>query len=211
MPDASISPTGLRIAKLLVGYPPQTVADLIRSTGVTRTAITEQLNELMAAGFVERAVERVAARGRPRHLYKATDAALILLFPGNQRLVMPALWQAILDVGGEAMSKKVLARVSRVIANHYNRKITAKKPRERLRQLMALLIAEGGLFDLAEEDDGHWTLYSRSCPFVSMVDDRRSVCRIDQAMMTAVVGRPVRRTACRHDGAPCCTFTIAAD
>lgn len=211
MPDASISPAGLRIAKLLVGQPPQTVADLMRVTGVTRTAITEQLDELMTAGFVARTVERVSARGRPRHLYKATEAALVLLFPGNQRLVMPALWQAILDVGGEAMSKKILSRVSRAIANHYSRQITAKKPRERLRQLIALLVAEGGLFELVETGEGQWTLYSRSCPFISMVDDNRTVCRIDQSMMTTVVGCPVRRTACRHNGAPCCTFKIAVE
>jgi len=208
---ASISPAGLRIVKLLVGHPPKTVADLMRATDVTRTAVTEQLNELMAAGFVERAVEQASSRGRPRHLYKATDAALVLLFPGNQRLVVPALWRAILDVGGESMTKKILKRVSRAMADHYNRKITAKKPHERLRQLIALFVDEGGLFDLVETEDGQWALYKRSCPFISMIDDRRSVCRIDQEMLTAVVGRPVRRTACRHEGAPCCTFEIVTE
>lgn len=51
--------------KLLVGNPPQTITDLIRAAGVTRTAVTEQLNELVAAGFVERSMERLSGRGRP--------------------------------------------------------------------------------------------------------------------------------------------------
>ena len=81
MADATVSAAGLRIVKLLVGNPPQTVSDLIDTTGVTRTAVTEQLNELVAAGFVERSTERLTGRGRPRHLYKATDAALCCSLP----------------------------------------------------------------------------------------------------------------------------------
>jgi DeoR family transcriptional regulator, suf operon transcriptional repressor len=211
MPDVSISPASLRIVRLLVGHPPKTVAELIRAAGVTRTAVTEQLNELMAAGFVERAVEQSSARGRPRHLYKSTNAAMVLLFPGNQQLVAPALWRAVFDVGGEGMMKRVVKRVSRAMAEYYSRKITAKKPQERLRQLFALFAEEGGLLELVETDDGQWALYKRSCPFISMLDDRRSVCRIDQELLTAVVGRPVRRTACRHEGDPCCTFEIVTE
>ena len=208
MPNASISPTGLRIMKLLVGRPPRSIADLMRAARVTRTAITEQLDELMTAGYVERTVEQPSSRGRPRHFYQATNAALVLLFPGNQQLVVPALWRAILDVGGENMAKKVLKRVSHAIADHYNRKITAKKPRDRLRQLVALLAAEGGLFEIAKTKDGRSTLHKRTCPFISMFDDGRTVCRIDQEMLTAVVGCHVHRVTCRHDGAPCCTFEI---
>jgi DeoR family transcriptional regulator, suf operon transcriptional repressor len=206
--DASIGPTGLRIMKLLVGRSPQTVAELIDSTDVTRTAVTEQLNSLMDAGFVERTVERVPSRGRPRHVYQATHAALVCLFPGNQRLVVPAIWQAILDVGGEKLSSRILKRVSRTLADHYKRKVTAKKPLDRLRQLLALFSEEGGLHELVETDEGQWAVHKRNCPFISMVDGRRCVCRIDQQVMSEVVGRPLQRTACRHDGAPCCTFEI---
>ncbi len=61
--DITVSQAGLRIIKLLVGHPPKNVAGLIRATGVTRTAVTEQLNDLVAAQLVERSVERLA---RPR-------------------------------------------------------------------------------------------------------------------------------------------------
>ena len=208
MSDATLSAAGLRVMKLLVGNPPQTISDLIRATGVTRTAVAEQLNELLAAGFVERSTERLPGRGRPRHLYKATHAALVLLFAGNQRLVVPAIWRAIREIGGENMARKVLKRVSRTLAEHYNGQITAKRPSERLRQFIGLLTAEGGLIEVVENGDGQLVLYKRSCPFLSMVDEERSVCYIDQEMLSAVVGRPVRQTACRHEGDPCCTFEI---
>jgi predicted ArsR family transcriptional regulator len=198
------------MVKLLVGNRPRTVTDLMRATGVTRTAVTEQLNELLAAGFVERTIERLPGRGRPRHLYKATDASLVLLFATNQRLVIPALWQAIREAGGDQLVKEILGRVSRILAEHYNRRIAATEPKARLRGLIDLLCQEGGLVEAIEED-GQLVMYKRSCPFISMLDERRSVCAVDLEMMSAVVGRPVRRTACRHDGAPCCTFEIASE
>ncbi len=209
MPDATISAAGMRIIKLLVGNPPQTVVDLIRTTGVTRTAVTEQLNELVALGFIERSTDRLAGRGRPRHLYKATQAALSLLFTNNQRLLIPAIWKALYELGGEQLTQKILKHVSRQLADYYSGKITAKKPKERLRQFVDILVAEGGLLEVIEDEDGQMLLYRRSCPFISMLDANRSVCRIDQELLNAVVGRPVRRVSCRHDGAPCCRFEIA--
>jgi DeoR family transcriptional regulator, suf operon transcriptional repressor len=210
MKDITVSPAGLRIVKLLLGQPPKTVAGLIRSTGVTRTAVTEQLNDLVAAHLVERSIERLPGRGRPRHVYKATDAAL-LLFANDQQLVMSALWRAIFDVCGEDTAKKVLKRVSRAMAEYYNQKLTAKKPAERLRQLISLFTEEGEIVELVDSHNGHWTLHRRSCPFASMADNRQVVCRIDQEMINTVVGRHVRRVACRRNGDPCCTFEIASE
>jgi len=208
MADGTISAAGLRIVKLLIGNPPQTVTELIHAAGVTRTAVTEQLNELVAAGFVERETERLTGRGRPRHLYRATQAAMVLLFANDQRLVMPAVWRAIRDIGGEELCQNVLKRVSRSLADYYSAKITAKRPLERLHQFINLRTAEGGLIDAIEDDQGQLLLHKRSCPFISMVDPQRSVCFIDQEVLRQVVGRSVRQTACRHEGAPCCSFEI---
>ena len=210
MKDITLSPAGLRIVKLLVGQPPKTVAGLIRSTGVTRTAVTEQLNDLVAAGLIERSLERLPGRGRPRHVYRATDAALVL-FANDQQMVMSALWRAIFDICGEDAAKKVLRRVSRAMSDYYSQKITAKRPVERLRQLISLFAGEGELVELAENHNGHCTLHRRSCPFASVADSRQVVCRIDQEMITAIVGRHVRRVACRRNGDPCCTFEIASE
>ncbi len=209
MPDATISAAGLRVMKLLVGNPPQSVSDLIRATGVTRTAITEQLSELVAAGFVERSMQRLASRGRPRHLYKATETALLLLFANNQPLVVPAIWRAIREIGGDELANKVLKRVSRAAVEHYNSQITAKKAPDRIRQFADMLSAEGSILEAVENANGHLTIYRRSCPFVSMLDPHRSVCHVDKAVLSAVAGRDIRQVACRHDGDPCCAFEIA--
>lgn len=207
IPDLTISAAAMRIVKLLVGNQPRTVADLIEATGVTRTAVTEQLNELVAAGLVKKSTERLSGRGRPRHLYTATTRALTLLFAGAHRVVVPAMWDAIEEAGGPKLVQHVVRRVGRAMAQHYASRIRSKTPRARLRELIRLVEEEGGVAELVEQQ-GHVVFHNRSCSFISMLDEHRQVCAVDQEMISAVVGRPVRRTACRLEGAPCCTFEI---
>jgi len=207
MAEPAVSPAGMRVMRLLVGRTPQTVADLIDAAGVTRTAVTEQLNELVAAGFVRRGTERLPGRGRPRHVYSATQASLMSLFANHHHLVIPAIWKAIEDLGGHDLTGQVLQRVSRELANHYKRRITTRDPRKRLRKFAELLREEGVLVEVVEEN-GRLMMHKRNCPFISMLDENRSICCVDEVMTAQVIGRPVRRTSYRHEGAPCCTFEV---
>jgi predicted ArsR family transcriptional regulator len=210
MAEATVSAAGMRIVRLLVGTPPQTVAQMIRATGVTRTAVTEQLNELVAGGFVERTTERLPGRGRPRHLYSATHAALLLLFASNQRLVVPAVWRAIDKIGSVDLTRKVLEHVSEELADHYRRRISGTTPEERLHEMCQLLEDEGCIVEIDEEEDGQLSIRRRSCPFISMFEESRSVCQVDKRVLSLVVGAPVEQKTCRHDGAPCCTFELVS-
>ena len=54
MSDTIITAAAMRVIKLLVGHPPRKVLDLIDETGLTRTAVTEQLKNLAAGGFIVR-------------------------------------------------------------------------------------------------------------------------------------------------------------
>ena len=210
MAEVTVTAAGLRIVRLLVGQPPQTVTDLTTATGVTRTAVTEQLNDLVAGGFAERFTERLPGRGRPRHLYRATAAAHLLLFADHQRQVAPAIWQSIEEIGGEELIRRVLRRTSAALADHYKRRITATEPADRLRQMASVLCHDGALVDVEGNGDGLQIL-KRSCGFLSLYDPKRSICLIDEMMMTEVVGRPVRQVASRHDGAPCCVFELVPE
>lgn len=207
MADATVTAAGMRVIRLLVGHAPRTVGELIEETGVTRTAVTEQLNELAAAGFVERTIERLPGRGRPRHRFAVTPAAMVLLFANNQQLVVPAIWKAVHEIGGEKLMQRIRHSVSRSLATYYRAKITASDPKKRLDQFTKILEQEGGLVDLVAKD-GHVTITKRSCAFISMFEDHRHVCEIDLELIAAIAGCPVRLTACRHDGSPCCQFDI---
>jgi len=209
MAEATVNAAGMRIVKLLLGNTSRTVADLMNETGVTRTAVTAQLNELMEAGFVERKSEHLSGRGRPHNRYSATDAALLLLFTSHERMVGPAIWKAIDAIGGEELRNQILEHVSKTLAEHYCQNIHSQDPEERLRAMTDLLVGEGVLVEI-DETNGQVTMHKRSCPFIGMFDEERSVCRMDKMIMTHVVGKPVQRISCRHDGDPCCVFQIVS-
>lgn len=206
MSTAVVTPAGMRMIRLLVGRPPQHIADLVAGAGVTRTAVTEQLNELVEAGFVRRTLERTG-RGRPRYRYEATDAALSALFTNNQRLLAPALLRALREIGGPELSQAVLDRVSQALADHYSGRIRSTLPHERLRELAEVLQDEGVLVDF-EESHGRYVIRERTCPYIDMIDEDRTVCAVEKRMMEQVTGGPIKAVACRLDGCPGCTFEM---
>ena len=208
MPEALISPAGMRILRLLVGRPPQTISELIRAIGVTRTAVSEQLNELVAAGLVARTMERLPGRGRPRYLYSATPSALMLLFSRGQELVLPSIWRAIDQAGGRELTQKVLAQVTQAVVDHYRPRITGRTVRERLRQIAEVLSDEGHLVEVIEDAHGRVLFRKRSCGFLSMFEDSRTICNLDLNVISSLAQAPLKQIECRHDGAPCCTFEV---
>jgi DeoR family suf operon transcriptional repressor len=206
--DATVSASGMRLVKLLVGQPPRGIAELTKAVGTSRTAVAARLNELLAAGFVERSLQRSSGRGRPHNVYTTTDAALVLLFADHQRLVIPAIWRAIYRLGNDQLTNNILDLVATELAEHYKPRVTAGEPAKRLQQMQEILCEEGGLVEIAEGEHGQLVLRKRTCPFLVMADERQSICLVDQKMMSLVVGRPVRRVANRHEGDPCCSFEL---
>jgi predicted ArsR family transcriptional regulator len=164
---AAVGIAGMGLVRVLVGRPPQSVEDLIDALGVTRTAVTLQLDGLIAAGYVEFSQEAAPGRGRPRNLYSATPPALTELFRGNQWLVVPALWRAIEAVGGNDLKQQIIERVSLALAEHYKGLIKGKTPEERLRELARVLRkTEGNVVQIERGKEGLFaggTVHSSVC------------------------------------------------
>ena len=203
----SIGAVGTRIMRLLIGQTPKKMSELIEATGVTRTAVSEQLNELIAAGYVQQKLERLSGRGRPRYLYSATEYALKKLFEGYQSVLVPAAWRSIKKNCGHDMIAKVCDDVSTELADHYNRQINSNIPEERLQEFTEIVCQSGRLGACRIEKN--YAEYDKlSCPFVSMYDGSGIVCEIDKLAMSKILKSPVERVHCRLEGDPCCTFRI---
>lgn len=212
MSSLSVSTAGMRLINTLVGTSPKSIEELVEAAGVTRTAVTEQLNELLDSGFVQRERQRLVGRGRPRYVYSTTDHALACLFPANQALVVPAMWQAIEKIGGAELKAQVIDELAHALADHYRKKIKAKTPANRLAEMARLLCStEGNQIEVKRGKGGKVAMLRRSCSFFSMFEESRTVCCLDQRVLSEVVGAEVRRTASRHDGHPCCVFQLNGD
>lgn len=182
------------------------MAQLTRASGVTRTAVIEQLNELMAQGYVARRVDKTQRRGRPRHLYSATDVAIERIFPPSPH-ILPAVVQAIESCGGPQLRREVFSHLGKVLAQRYRPKVQALAPRDRLEQLSQLLGYDGVLTSV-EVHDGKLMLRERSCPFINMLDCDRTACEMESAMIADLVGCKVTLAECRLDGCPSCLFQL---
>ncbi len=202
-----ISPAAYRILRLLVGKPPQSIAQLTNASGVTRTAVIEQLNELMAKEFVEREVDKGPRRGRPRHLYASTQLSLDKVFPPSRHL-LASLMQAIENCGGPELRNGVFAQLTKILAGRYLPKLEGLPAHERLERLVQLLREEGAVVDL-ELVDGKLLLRERSCPFVGLVDEDRATCEMERALLSGLIGSPVTLSECRLDGCNSCAFQLA--
>jgi predicted ArsR family transcriptional regulator len=209
MPEVSLSATSLRILKVLIGSPPLTVPDVMKALGVTRTAVVDQFRELIASGFVERiTAPPEKRRGRPRHLYSATPAAMLLLFVDAQRIVLPVIWDAVNAVCGPKLANEVHRRVAAAIVEHYRPFVTDHTPAGRARQLVKRLAEEGHLVEMSQDGPDRLVVRNRSCGFLSMCDDTRTACGIHLSGISGLLRTRLRMTASRHDGAPCCRFEI---
>jgi len=183
------------------------MTELIEATGVTRTAISEQLNDLISSGYIQQKLERLPGRGRPRYLYSATEYALKKLFDGYQSIVVPATWRAIKKHCGDEVMTKVCDEISNEMADHFNKQIESDIPEKRLQEFTDIVCRSGRLG--ACRIDGDNVEYDKlSCPFVSMYDGSGIVCEIDKLSMAKIVKSPVERVGCRLEGAPCCTFRL---
>lgn len=198
---------GLRIIRLLVGKPPQTVTDLVKTLNVSQTAIIEQVNELVALGFLEKKLEHNGGRGRPRYFFSATDLAMRKLFEGIHDIVVPSAWRAIRKRLGEQTLHQIGNDIAGDIADFYSRKLTASTPKKRIYEFVSFLIHNGRLIE-CKESKGNIEMKKFNCPFISMVEDTRTVCYIDRLCMQMLIGDDavVEQTENRLDGHLCCKF-----
>ena len=201
----TVSATGMRILRLLVGRPPVNLHELVEAAGVTRTAVTEQLGVLLAAGYLVRKVRR-GGRGRPHHLYEATEEALHL-FPTQERRFVPAMLEAVEELGGRELLRGVLLRIAEKLAGQYRGKVTSSDPVERVRQLVGALQDEGIPVEVTVGET-EAIIRERSCPFVNMVGPNREACAVERNLFSQLLSLPVEADECRLDTCSGCTFRV---
>lgn len=198
------SHAGMRILQHLVGVSPRTIAELTEELGVTRTAITEQLTEMVTAGCVSRVPEKALHRGRPQFRYAITPEAVTRFFPENQHLLVPAVWSSLVEIGGPALLQQVITKTAEKLSASCKKELPWK-------ERVNWLVLQGGFESCEFLPDGSALLTKRTCKFFSMYEKLGTVCEIHLQTLTRILGVQVTRVASRHESAPCCQFRIEKD
>jgi predicted ArsR family transcriptional regulator len=184
-----------------------TIADLVELLGVTATAVRQRLTRLMDQGLVARQSE-AAGRGRPTHRYSLTDAG-VRSAGNNYDLLAQVLWDEVRAIEDLTVRQGLLRRLSQRLAAMYRERVEGDSLTGRMGSLAAIMAEQDLPFEL-DESKGLPVLTALACPYPDLAERDRGVCAMEKMMISEALGEGVRLSACRLDGASCCTFEASS-
>jgi predicted ArsR family transcriptional regulator len=196
-----------------------TVLDLLRKTGgmrvrelsaamgVTATAVRQRLTRLMARGLIQRSA-LPAGRGRPSHRYELTDKGRRQTGSNFADLAV-ALWQEIRTIKDAEVRRGLLQRLSKRLASQYAEHIEGETIEAKMNSLAALLAEREIPFDVDTSNGQLPVLRALGCPYTELAEQDRSICSMERMLFAELLGERLQLSACRLDGAHCCTFELS--
>lgn len=197
-----------RVIEVLVRCGPLTMAQLVAELGVTTTAVRQQINRLLAAGWVTR-TQRRRGPGRPADVFAISEDARRRL-GANLGELSRLLIEEIVDVEGPARGRMLLRRVGRRMAESQRSAVGEGPPADRLRRLAELLNRDG-MMVAAEQSGSDLKLTVFTCPFRGLASEHPEVCDMEREAFSALLGGPVQLRQCMQNGQARCEFGVSAE
>ena len=185
-----------------------TVEELARSLGLTDNAVRAHLSTLERDGLVRaEGVRRGPGAGKPATLYEV-PRDVEPLFSRAYAPVLGALLDELAEQLPAERRVEVMRSVGRRLASGIGR--PAGEPLEaRVQAGVALLNGLGGDAQVEKHED-KLVIRGCGCPLSTATSRRPEVCRAVEALLTEVVGTPIKE-CCAHGDRPRCCFDVLAD
>jgi predicted ArsR family transcriptional regulator len=183
----------------------QTVEELAAALGLTDNAVRNHLAILERDGIVRQdGVRRGKGAGKPAVLYELhPDAEPI--FSQAYQPVLAAVLDVVVDELPAEQAVELLDKVGRRIGVSLGGR-AAGSLEDRAVAAAEALRSLGGEVDVVN-DAGRLQLRSMGCPLSSAVSRRPETCRAVEALVSEIVGVPVRE-CCQRGGRPRCCFDV---
>lgn len=189
------------------------IGELTETLGVTATAVRQRIERLLETGLIERE-KIVAGRGRPTFKYCLTVAGHRTA-GANPVELADAMWREILaiedrDVRGQLLSA-VAARLGRQFAEQIEAEGGDASLANRIERLSRIMLSRHMATEVSH-DGGLPVLDIGACPYPSLTDASadRTMCKLEEQMISEALGTPVHLSSCRLDGDSCCQFSAGA-
>lgn len=200
------SPAG-QILEFLLRNGPTSIKELEGATGVTATAVRQQLTSLTSEGLVAMRKERQGV-GRPRNLYHLTERSHSLFACYNDELALDLIHE-LMETEGADKLRYLLNRVGSRLASQYRRQIKGEAMGDRVRELSTVLNRRGIRVDL-EHGDGVFILREYNCPYHEIASVHRGVCEMERSAFSQALGAEVALGDCIQDGHHSCQFVVSS-
>lgn len=203
-----IRPVDQLVLDLLRRQEGLTVTDLTEKLEVTATAVRQRLDRLESAGYIERR-KHSAGRGRPTYSYFLTDLGWRQVGVTYTDLAI-SLWTEIIALPDDALRNTLIHNVSRRMGRAFREMIPDGSIEDRMRSL-AILMANRRIPASFETANGLPVLEVHACPYPDLTgkDHERSLCQLEQQVLSEAVGQQLELSCCKLDGHGSCQFKPA--
>ncbi|HEX8748524.1 MAG TPA: ArsR family transcriptional regulator [Pyrinomonadaceae bacterium] len=182
-----------------------TVEELAKELGLTANAVRAHLATLERDGLVEQKGIRRSFR-KPHYTYALTMEAEHL-FPKSYDALFNQLIKVLKGRLRHDVLEVVLREVGSSLAASHNSDNKRNDFESRLHNAIKALEAMGGSPRI-EEHEEKVLIKSGSCPLGLAVLEHPEVCQLAEALVSEIVGRPVKER-CERDESPRCCFEVA--
>lgn len=191
---------------LIRRHGPLTVAEMSQKLAVTPTAVRNRLTRLVGSGMIERQAEQ-GGRGRPRHVYRASQEAHRRLGQNYADLALVLWGEMMRTVEDRKLRRQIFSRITERLAELYRAQLTGDEWEGRLVQLGTILHDRGIETEVTDRvGTSPPILKQHSCPYHELAQVDRAVCAMERKMFEKVLGLGLRLSQCRLDGHRSCDF-----
>lgn len=183
-----------------------TVRELAEVLGVTSNAVRDHISVLQERELVEATDLQRGTGGKPARIYELTAAGEDSF--GEAYL---DVLRSIVDSLGQSGGEDELERIMDDAGRQLGRELAPTRNgfEQRVRKAAAVLDEMGGMAEV-RVSGGTATISGTGCPLSALVREHPEACRLAQALISEVTGRPVREE-CDRGTRPSCRFSISRD
>ncbi|MBD0371812.1 MAG: ArsR family transcriptional regulator [Pyrinomonadaceae bacterium] len=193
-----------RIVSLLRGTS-GTVTELAEKLELTDNAVRAHLLSLERDGLVRQSGVQKGLR-KPHFSYELTPDAE-RLFPKAYDALLNQLITVLKGRLPHDTLEEVMREVGRSLAAAHSSGSNTDDIEGRINNAVRVLESLGGSPRVEEHEEG-LTIMSGSCPLAEAVVEHPEVCRLAEALVAEIVGKPVRER-CERRGSPRCRFELS--
>ena len=205
-PAEGVRPIDQAVLDLLRRGEGLTVQELIERLQVTATAVRQRLDRLVHVEFIERR-KVVAGRGRPQFRYFLTSLGMRYASASYASLAL-ALWQEVIELPNQAMRQRILRKVGRRMGTELRVQMPENATLSERMNAVAGMLTHHRVPAAVDEAGELPVLQVHACPYpeLSGQDGHRSLCELEQEMLSEAVGQAMHLDSCRLDGHLMCLY-----
>ncbi len=186
-----------------------TVKELQEELNLSSTAVRLHLNRLEAEGLIA-AEEQRRGVGRPVKVYHLTEKARSAMGSHSETLALTLL-EEMLRLEGPEKVRLLLRRVFDRLAGGFSQEVSSSNLYRRVQELAQALEQRGIVADVIQVGEDTIFIREYTCPYYDLAQDYRTICEMEESLMSQVLGLPVTLESCMMDGEHGCMFAISLD